>query len=228
MDADRRRIAPCSPTEDDPNALMTEELRKARVDDRCAAELERRPRERRMLSHVWALPRHARSSRTRVSELFVALRFDLPILPASDGRSERGPTMSPSELPELLLKIPGHPQSRPLERKLTLFVGWSQEPDTRRCCERCYDAGGERNLTDGTEPTERPDDEGAKSFEAREVDAQGAREPEDLFPSVSRFEFVASSELADACVHRGGGPAVSEKVADCRRDLAVLRIRPGR
>ena len=164
-----------------------------------------------MLSHVWALPRHARSSRTRVSELFVALRFDLPILPASDGRSERGPTMSPSELPELLLTIPGQEGRK-----------------TRRCCERCCDAGGERKLTDGTEPTERPDDEGAKSFEAREVDAQAARKPEDWPLSESRFEFVASSELVDACVRRGVGPAVSVKVADCRQDLAALRIRLGR
>ena len=216
MDADRRRIAPCSPTEDDPNALMTEELRKARVDDRCAAELERRPRERRMLSHVWALPRHARSSRTRVSELFVALRFDLPILPASDGRSERGPTMmSPSEFLVPLMEFLMGPLKGP-------------ESETHRCCGRCCDAGGEWNLKDVTKPTWRHEDEGAESFDAREASVRAMREREDQSLRVLNCEFGASLELVDAYVHRGGGPAVSEKVADCRRDLAVLRIRPGR
>ena len=77
------------------------------------------------------------------------------------------------------------------------------------------------------ELTGRLDDEEFESFEAREVSAPA--EDRDGWPlSVLNFVFVALLERVDAYVRQVVGPEVSEREADCRQDLAVLRCHPGR
>ena len=75
--------------------------------------------------------------------------------------------------------------------------------------------------------TERLDDEESESFEAQEESVPAAGDREDWPLHVSNFAFVASLELVDAYVCPAVCLAVSEKGADCRRDLEVLQFRPG-
>ena len=145
------------------------------------------------------------------------------------------PSKAPVELTDLalaLLKIPERWGRTGANRAEDWSARPPREPETHQCWGRCCDAGGERKLMGQVEPTGRLDDEESESFEAptAALTAAGAaaRDREDWPLHVSNFLFVALLELVDAYVRQVVGPAVSEREADCRRDLEVLRCHPGR
>ena len=65
MVADPRKIAPCSPRADDPSGLPMGERKDPRVVDQGVVEWDLCLKERRMQSHVWALPRFEHLQRMR-------------------------------------------------------------------------------------------------------------------------------------------------------------------